>query len=150
MGKLSKSREINNAELRAQMRAATARYARRRATGLIARDARYDRDSRRIVVHLQNGVTFQFPPALLPELRDADPATLADIVVDPMGVGLRWARLDADYDLAGVIRALVGSAWAMRELARVGGSVRSAAKARASRANGAKGGRPRTREMSKG
>jgi hypothetical protein len=90
-------------------------------------------------------VTFQFPPALLPELRGADAAALADIAIDPMGVGLRWERLDVDYDLAGVIRALVGSAWAMRELARVGGSVRSAAKARASRANGSKGGRPRTR-----
>ncbi len=145
MAKRENAREMSDAEFRAQMRAAGARYARRRATGLIARDARYDRDSGRVVVDLQNGVTFQFPPALLPKLRDADAATLADVVVDPMGVGLRWEGLDADYDLAGVIRALVGSAWAMRDLAHVGGSVRSAAKARASRANGAKGGRPRLR-----
>jgi hypothetical protein len=139
-------RIMTDTELRAQVRAATRRYARRRETGLIARAARYDVPSDRIIVDLRNGLSFHFPPASLPELRGADAETLADVAVDPMGVGLRWQRLDADYELTGLLDALFGSSWAVRALARVGGRVRSAAKTRASRKNGAKGGRPRTRD----
>src|SRR5260370_20495108 len=145
MATREKTLEMSHATLKAQMRAASRRYARRRATGLVAKAVHYDAPRHRIVVDLANGVTFQFPPALLPELRRANAETLADVAVDPMGVGIRWERLDADYELTSVIRTLVGSAWAMRQLAAVGGSVRSARKARSSRANGAKGGRPRGR-----
>jgi hypothetical protein len=140
-----KTHEMSDAKFKAQMRAATQRYARRRATGVVATAARYDAASGRIIVDLRNGVTFGFPPGLLPALRSADAETLAGVTVDPMGVGLRWDNLDADYDLAGILQATVGSAWALRELAAVGGRVRSVAKARSSRANGAKGGRPRAR-----
>jgi len=137
MATREKTLQMSDATLKGQMRAASRRYARRRATGLVARAVHYD----------ALRVTFQFPPALLPELRRADAETLADVAVDPMGVGIRWERLDADYELTGVIRTLVGPAWAMRALAAVGGSVRSARKARSSRANGAKGGRPRGRAV---
>ncbi len=145
MTKTERAHEMSDAKFKAQMRAATRRYASRRATGVVATAARYDAASGRIVVDLRNGVSFGFPPALLPELRSADAETLAGVTVDPMGVGLRWDGVDADYELAGILQATVGSAWALRELAAVGGRVRSAAKARSSRANGAKGGRPRRR-----
>jgi len=84
----------------------------------------------RIVVELGNGVTFGFPPARLPELRRADTGALADVAIDPMGAGLRWERLDVDYEVGGLLRALFGSGWAMRQLASIGGSARSVRKAR--------------------
>jgi hypothetical protein len=137
--------EITDAELRAQVRVAAQRYARRRATGLVARAVHYDAEAGRVVVDLRNGLSFQFAPSFLPELRGANAEILADVSIDPMGVGLRWEQLDTDYELSGLLHTLFGQSWAMRELGRVGGSIRSLAKARASRANGAKGGRPPTR-----
>jgi len=145
MAKTERPSEMSDTTLKAQMRAASQRCARRRATGLVAKAVHYDAGPGRIVVELGNGVTFGFPPARLPELRRADTGALADVAIDPMGAGLRWERLDVDYEVGGLLRALFGSGWAMRQLASIGGSARSVRKARSSRANGAKGGRPRAR-----
>jgi hypothetical protein len=60
--------------------------------------------------------------------------------ISPSGDGLHWDDLDAHASLTG----LMAGALNLREWApRILGQVRSEAKARAARANGAKGGRPR-------
>lgn len=102
--------------------------------------ARFDAQTRRIVVELTNGATFAFPPALAQGLCDATPRQLAEIEVSPGGYGLHWPQLDEDYSVPGLMNGVFGTA---KWMAATAGRARSPAKAAAARANGAKGGRPR-------
>jgi hypothetical protein len=105
-----------------------------------AATARYDRRRGRIVVALTNGCTFTFPPHLAQGLEDANDDQLADFEVLGNGYGLHWEALDVDLSIPGLLAGLFGTSAYM---ARRAGQARSAAKAAAARANGAKGGRPR-------
>lgn len=102
--------------------------------------ARYDRRAGRIVVDLTNGCTFAFPPRLAQGLEAATDDQLATVEILGRGYGLHWEALDVDLSLPGLMAGIFGTqAW----MARRAGQATSAAKAAASRANGAKGGRPR-------
>ena len=105
-----------------------------------AATARYDRSSGRIIVDLENGCTFAFPPRLAQGLEVASDDQLAAVEILGQGYGLHWEELDVDLSLPGLMAGIFGTkAW----MARRAGQATSAAKAAASRANGAKGGRPR-------
>ena len=102
--------------------------------------ARYDRSSGRVIVDLENGCTFAFPPRLAQGLEGASDDQLAAIEILGKGYGLHWEELDVDMSLPGLMAGIFGTrTW----MARRAGQATSAAKAAASRANGAKGGRPR-------
>jgi Protein of unknown function (DUF2442) len=106
--------------------------------------ARYDRRRSRIVVHLNTGIELAFPPALAEGLADAAPEDLAEIEISPAGLGLHWPKLDADLYVPALLQGVFGSRqWMAAQLGAAGGRARSPAKARSSRANGRKGGRPR-------
>ena len=108
--------------------------------------ARYDRRRARIVVSLNTGVEVAFPPALAEGLAGAAPADLAKIEITPSGLGLHWPKLDADLYVPGLLAgAFGGKRWMAAQLGASGGAARSKAKARAARANGRLGGRPRKR-----
>jgi len=110
---------------------------------LRAVSARYDARKKLVVIELENGSSFAFPPHLAQGLADARPADLAQIELSSLGSGLHWPRLDADLTVEGLLAGLFGSRSWMRAHAAKAGSVKSSAKALAARANGAKGGRPR-------
>ena len=102
--------------------------------------ARYDRASGRVIVDLTNGCAFAFPPRLAQGLETASDDQLAAVEILGRGYGLHWEELDVDLSLPNLMAGLFGTkAW----MARHAGRATSAAKAAASRANGAKGGRPR-------
>ena len=102
--------------------------------------ARYDRSSGRVIVDLENGCTFAFPPRLAQGLEAASDDQLAAVEILGQGYGLHWEELDVDLSLPGLMAGIFGTkAWMVRRA----GQATSAAKAAASRANGAKGGRPR-------
>jgi len=106
--------------------------------------ARYDMDSGRVVVELNNGSAYAFPPRLVEDLQGADEATLGNIEVEGLGFNLHWPALDVDLFVPALVSGVFGTkAWMKREFARAAGRSRSAPKAAAARANGAKGGRPR-------
>ena len=105
--------------------------------------ARYDAKSERIIVDLSNGATFAFPPHLGQGLENAGAAQLAEVEIAGAGYGLRWEALDVDLSIPGLLSGHFGTKSWMRELARPAGQSTSPAKAGATRANGAKGGRPR-------
>ena len=126
-----------------EIRAARARDARERALGLRALSARYDRRATRVLVEISNGCLFGFPVSRVAALADATPSQLADVEVSPGGTALRWDALDVDLSVSGLLLDSVGRRQRLQELARLAGQVTSKAKARAARANGAKGGRPR-------
>lgn len=102
--------------------------------------ARYDRSSGRVIVDLENGCAFAFPPRLAQGLEGASDDQLAAVAILGRGYGLHWEELDVDLSLPGLMAGIFGTkAW----MARHAGRTTSEAKAAASRANGAKGGRPR-------
>lgn len=105
--------------------------------------ARYNRRTRRIDVELADGWLFGFPASSAQGLQGATPDQLAEVEVVGDGYALHWQSLDADFTVAGLLQGRFGSRAWMREHARRAGSATSEAKARAARANGRKGGRPR-------
>jgi len=111
-----------------------------RASEPRAAAARYDRASGRVIVDLENGCTFAFPPRLAQGFEGASDDQLAAVEILGQGYGLHWEDLDVDLSLPGLMAGIFGTkAW----MARRAGQATSAAKAAAARANGAKGGRPR-------
>ena len=108
-----------------------------------ARLVRYSPGRRQVIVELTNGCSFVFPVDKAQGLAGASNKDLASVKILGKGSGLHWETLDADLSIASLVLGIFGThAW-MRELARRGGVASSTAKSAASRANGAKGGRPR-------
>lgn len=134
---------LMDAQILAQIPAARERARIAKATEPRATSARYSRVTGRLTVALTNGAKFSFRARLAPGLEKASHAELSKVAVSPSGEGLFWDDLDAHLSVAGVLEAMIGSSRWMRVLGRSGGRSRSPAKARAARANGAKGGRPK-------
>lgn len=111
-----------------------------RATEPRAAKARYDRAKGRVVVDLTNGCTFAFPARTAQGLETATDDQLAAVKILGNGYGLHWEALDVDLSIPGLLAGLFGT---KAYMARRAGQATSVAKAAASRANGAKGGRPR-------
>ncbi|WP_237152312.1 DUF2442 domain-containing protein [Oryzibacter oryziterrae] len=106
--------------------------------------ARYEPSLGRVAVDLVNGCTYVFPVSLVQDLQGAAPEDLEGIEIDGLGFNLHWPLLDVDLYVPTLIAGIFGTRdWMTRELARRAGQSRSPAKTAASRANGAKGGRPR-------
>lgn len=112
-----------------------------RARAPIPTAVRFDDASGRIVVEFTNGAAFMVPARAIQGLENATADQLAE--VELLGeTGLHWESLDVDFTIAGLMNGIFGTAKFM-DAQRRGGQSRSAAKIEASRANGAKGGRPR-------
>ena len=105
--------------------------------------AHYDARKKVVVIELDNGASFAFPPSLAQGLEGAIAPDLAEIEITPMGTGLHWPQLDADLTIDGLLAGIFGSRSWMRAHASRAGRAHSSAKAAAARANGAKGGRPK-------
>lgn len=103
----------------------------------------YDRTSNRIVVDLKHGVTVLLTPDEIEELKGATPEQLAHVRLLPGGLALEWENLDVDISVPGLLVDLLGIRLLLGEVGKRGKGKSSAAKAASSRANGAKGGRPR-------
>ena len=138
-------RKIALSVILAQLPAARVRDLRERRAGRRAMSARYDPATHRIVMELSNGFLFGFPVKATPALARATAKQLAAVEVSSGGIGLHWEELDADLSVPGLLLSSLGRKEKLRELASMAGKTRSPAKAAASRANGAKGGRPRKR-----
>lgn len=124
----------------AQMAAAEERGRIIRETQPHATAARYDAKADRVIVELESGATFAFPPRLVEGLQDASADEIAEVEVIGAGYGLHWESLDLDYSVPGLMNGVFGTA---KWMAARAGRATSPAKAAAARANGRKGGRPR-------
>jgi hypothetical protein len=96
------------------------------------------------VVGLSNGERLVLQREKLQGLQQATKAQLGNVEIDMVGTALSWPDLDVDLYVPALMRGVFGTKKWMSELGRAGGSVKSEAKAQAARANGAKGGRPKT------
>ena len=128
---------------REQFKAANKRGAAAIARGPVARAARYDARRGLIVISLEGGCEFAFPAALAEGLADAPRSKLLQIKISPNGLGLHWPLLDADLYVPGLIEGAFGSRRWMQQIGKLGGLSRSTVKAKASRENGKRGGRPK-------
>lgn len=128
----------------AQLEAAEARGQAAMETEPRATAARYNHKTGRVTVDLVNGCTYVFPAHLVQDLSDASHDELASIEVDGVGFNLHWPKLDADLYVPALVAGVFGTRdWMSTAMARQAGRAKSPAKAAASRANGAKGGRPK-------
>jgi hypothetical protein len=134
---------ISEEELDAQIARAKAATQEADATEPRAASVRFDRSSELIIISLKNGAFFSFPPTLLQGLGDASPEDLDDVWLDASGSSVHWERLDADFNIAGLVAGIFGTKAWMSHLGRKGGQTTSPAKAESSRNNGKKGGRPK-------
>ena len=128
------------------------RYARARARGQARAqdpsavvDARYDPDRDLIDLTFGGGGSMAIPRNTVPGLQRASTSAMESIVVSPAGDALSWPTLDVDVYVPGLVERAFGSRLFAAATGRRGGRRRSKAKAAASKANGAKGGRPRKR-----
>jgi hypothetical protein len=142
-------RRRSDKEIRAQIPAARRRGRAATASEPRATRAWYDRSRGIVVVELTNGSSFGFQAELGQGLRGASADELSEVEVSPSGEALHWDRLNTDLRVPALLQGMFGTQAWMRELGRIGGRARSAAKVRAARLNGAKGGRPRKRSGSK-
>lgn len=109
----------------------------------------YDGDTQSVSVTLSNRCQLIVPLTLLPELAHASPKQLADVVLEPDGIGIEWPQLDQQFLVSSLLADVCGPGFLMQELGRRGGQAKSRAKAKASRQNGLLGGRPRKRRSGK-
>ena len=128
------------------------RYARARARGEARAQhpsavvkARYEPDGDLIDLTFAGGGSMAIPRKAVPGLERATPVTIESVVVSPAGDALSWPALDVDIYVPGLVERVFGTHLFAAATGRRGGRRRSKAKAAASKANGAKGGRPRKR-----
>jgi Protein of unknown function (DUF2442) len=76
----------------------------------------YDSAAGLIRVDLRSGASFSFPPAIAQGLAGARAEDLAQVEITPMGDGLHWATLDADFSVAGLLAGVFGTKRWMAEL----------------------------------
>lgn len=108
--------------------------------------ARYDASRDAIDLAFRSGGSILIPRRIIPGLDEA-PTTVLDapISVSPAGDALSWPSLDVDVYIPGLIERAFGARLFAAATGRRGGRRTSKVKRLASRANGAKGGRPRKR-----
>lgn len=126
-----------------QFAAADAAGAHQLASEPRAAAVRYVADTGRVEVDLANGCAFAFPARLVEGLAKASEAEISSVAIVGIGYGVDWEAIDTQVTIGGLLAGVFGTERYMAELARRAGRSRSAAKAAAARANGAKGGRPR-------
>ncbi len=128
---------------REQFEAAKAR-GEARMQGPRAVSAHYDAGRNRVIVRLTTGVELGFAPRDVEGLQNASAEDLKAIEVEAFGLGIHFPKLDADLYIPALLEGVLGSKrWMAAQLGAVGGRIRSAVKAAASRENGKRGGRPR-------
>jgi hypothetical protein len=99
------------------------------------------------ILKLSDGRRHMIPREDLQGLQSATKEQIARIEILGHGTGLHWPALNLDLYVPSLLRRVHGTKRWMAEIGRNGGSAKSAAKKKAARANGLKGGRPRQEQM---
>jgi hypothetical protein len=133
---MSVYREPSDADLDAEIARALARG--KAMKPMYAAEMRYDEKEEAFFLRLFSGVTVTVPRALIPRFGTLTLQELRGAHLAPGGNAI-IVNDAVDYSIPGVLRLISGIA----EQRRAAGSVRSAKKAAAVRANGRKGGRPK-------
>ncbi len=128
-------------EIDQQIDAAIARSAEDSLSSPSATEVLYDKRSRKIVIHFDNGCQFECPVDLLQGVCDLTDDEIAEVELTPAGWGLTWSNADIDLGVNELVQGIFGTKAWMKEIAAKGGRSKLEKKQAASRINGAKGGR---------
>lgn len=131
---LTKDAEIRRAVKGAREREDT-------ATKIVS--ARYDKRSDTIISLLSTGATLAVPRKAIPGFAKARPMQIVDLAISPARESLWSDSVDDGVLLEQMLVLAAGEATLGTIGARINAAKKSPARAAASRANGAKGGRPR-------
>ena len=134
---------FTEAEIERQIAEATKRGAEELRTEPLATSIRFDKRTRRVILELNKGSTLSIPVALLQGLQDASLKDLANVEILSPGSEIEWPTLDQQFSVTGLLSGVFGNKAWMAELGRRAAVTRPKAKAKAARANGKKGSRPR-------
>ena len=104
--------------------------------------ASFDPTSGNLVLQFRDGQCVSATARKLRGLENATDAQLKDIYPEENGAAVFWGALDVKYTTIALLEDIFGVKTTQSAGAK-GGSAKSAQKAAQSRANGAKGGRPR-------
>lgn len=169
MGTASGLKEL---EFQLQLEAANRRGLESSVREVRALSVHFDRASNNLVLSLRGGLTLLVPAHLLQGVASALPEQIEHVEIAADGAALRFDELDADFAVQDIASGAFGTrAWMQHleavgaldessvlrrrqvdellgvqtasRMGRKGGSARTEEKTAASRANGAKGGRPR-------
>jgi len=97
------------------------------------------------ILKLNDGRRQVIPRENLEGLQDA-PEQIGRVQILGNGAGLHWPDLNIDFYVPNLLINIYGTKRWMARIGRSGGSVKSVAKRKASRANGLQGGRPRKKK----
>ena len=146
--------EVDEAELDRQYEEATKRGAEELKRLPKAASARYDKNSKRLVLEMRNGTTVLVPVNLIQGLQTGDDKSLGDFDLVGEGTQIHWHSLDVQFYIEDLLRGVFGTPkWMSKlgeHLAQIGakgGASRSEVKRAASRENGKLGGRPTRRKV---
>lgn len=109
---------LTEEEFERQFAEATKRGEESLKTQIQARQARYDRQTNRLIIDLKNGATHIVPCELIQGLRDANPRDIAAVELGLRGASLHWAKLDQDFTVGGLVRGIFGTKKWMEQLHR--------------------------------
>ncbi len=109
----------------------------------LARTVEHIQDLNLLLVGLSNGRRLVLPLEEVQGLGEATHLQLQHFELLGDGTGIRFPDLDVDLYVPALMEGVYGNRRWMAELGRKGGAAKSVAKRLASKANGAKGGRPR-------
>jgi hypothetical protein len=109
----------------------------------VAKTAVYVPRLKLLMVQLTNGRRLALPIEDLQGLENATAKQLQKIEIFALGTEISFPEIDVDLYVPSLIEGVYGNRRWMSELGKRGGSAKTEAKRRASRANGAKGGRPK-------
>lgn len=129
----------------AEMSKAVAAGRRREKKATKIRHARYDATRDAIVAELSTRAVLAVPRRAIAGFRRVRPSALADLEITAGNEGLWSESADDGVLLEQLVVLAAGEATVGTIGARINASKKSPARAAASRANGAKGGRPRKR-----
>jgi len=131
----------------AEHRTAVARGKQTKSAPTAILRARYNAKSGHLLLDLYNGAHVALPVSGINELRGHSAAELKEVEISPARDGLLWRSIDVGISAPGLLTDFFGSAL-HAQLGSLGGRRLTAAKARAARKNGTKGGRPRSKAPS--
>jgi hypothetical protein len=127
----------------AEMAKAVAGARRREKRATKIRRARYDRKRDVVIAELSTGSTLTVPRRIIPGFAGVRTAALGDLEITSGREGLWSETADDGVLLEQLVVLAAGEAMVGTIGARINATKKSPARAAASRANGAKGGRPR-------
>ena len=133
--------QLTDQQIEAQIDAAIARQSQIDATEPRANKVLFDNG--RFTLHFTNGASFSFLAKSVEAIATLPTKVLPTVELTPSGKGLRWDEPDIDLSIQSLLLGIFGSSVWMKQIASLGGSSTSEKKKAASRANGAKGGRPK-------